>query len=311
MFITPVGVGTAPIGSTPSWSIYWGPQDEREAIQAIEAAIDHGINWIDTAPFYGWGRAEQIVGNALRGKRDRVYVFTKCGTLRTADGGWSENLRPQSIRQEIESSLRNLQMDYVDLYQFHDPDPGTPIEESLAAVDKLIQQGKVRYVGLSNHPCDLIQRAAAFPCAVSQQEQYSLLARGPEEGTMPCSSAAGLGFLAWSPLASGFLVDRFDPQQLHPEDFRRRHPFGSEPRWSQVQELRAALASIARAHNRSMADVAIAWILHHPQVTGAIVGIRNAQEARLMVSEATWLLPEEDMQRLDEISRMRGPAQAS
>jgi aryl-alcohol dehydrogenase-like predicted oxidoreductase len=121
--ITSVGIGTAPIGSTAEWGIYWGPQNESDAIHAIEAAIDLGVNWIDTAPFYGWGRAEQIVGKALRGKRDKVYIFTKCGTLRDEQGGWYENLQPASIRSEVEASLYNLGTDYIDLYQFHDIDP--------------------------------------------------------------------------------------------------------------------------------------------------------------------------------------------
>src|SRR2546421_12231422 len=119
--ITKVGIGTAPIGSTPEWSVYWGPQDESQALRAIEVALDLGVNWIDTAPFYGWGRAEQIVGKALRGKRDSIFVFTKCGTLPVGDGGWGEDLSPASIRYEVEVSLRNLQTDYIDLY--HVPDP--------------------------------------------------------------------------------------------------------------------------------------------------------------------------------------------
>src|SRR5438477_9975082 len=136
--ITKVGIGTAPIGSTPEWSVNWGPQDESEAVWAIEVAIDLGVNWIDTAPFYGWGRAEEIVGKALRGKRDRVYIFTKCGTLPDGQGGWRDDLSPASIRREVEASLRRLHTDYIDLYQFHDPDPRTPIEESWEAMQLLI-----------------------------------------------------------------------------------------------------------------------------------------------------------------------------
>src|SRR5215471_15325961 len=116
--ITRIGIGTAPIGSTPDWRIYWGPQNENEAIRTIQTALDLGINWIDTAPFYGWGRAEQLVGKAVRGRRDRVYLFTKCGTLRNEQEGEREDLSPASIRREVEASLRNLQTDYIDLYQF-------------------------------------------------------------------------------------------------------------------------------------------------------------------------------------------------
>src|SRR6266446_8149403 len=120
--ITSVGIGTAPIGSTPRWKIYWGPQSESEAIRAIDAALDLGVNWIDTAPFYGWGQAEQIVGKALRGKRDSVYIFTKCGTIPDGQGGSREDLTPANIRSEVEASLRRLHTDFIDLYQFHDPD---------------------------------------------------------------------------------------------------------------------------------------------------------------------------------------------
>jgi len=300
MLITPVGIGTAPIGSTPDWSIYWGPQDERDAIRAIDAAIDLGINWIDTAPFYGWGRAEQLVGKAIQKKRDKVYLFTKCGTLRAADGGWVENLQPGSIKQEIESSLRNLRTDHIDLYQFHDPDPRTPIEESLATVGQLIQEGKVRYTGLSNHPCGLIQRAAAAAEVVSIQCQYNMLERSMEKDILPCSSALGISVLAWSPLASGFLADGFDLDALHPDDFRRQRPLGRPPLWSHVQKVRAVVQSIALAHNKRMVDVALAWILQHPGMTAAIVGIRSEKEAGEMLGGAMWQLPGDDLKRIEE-----------
>src|SRR5262245_1539954 len=128
--ITPVGIGTAPIGSSAAWRIYWGYQDERDAIRAIQTALDRGINWIDTAPFYGWGRAEALVGQAVAGRRDKVLLFTKCGTLPDGQGGWVECLTPASIRQEVDQSLGRLRTDYLDLLQLHDPDPHTPIEES-------------------------------------------------------------------------------------------------------------------------------------------------------------------------------------
>src|SRR5438105_777004 len=159
--ISPVGVGTAPIGSTPGWSIYWGHQDEQDAVRAIHAAIDEGVNWIDTAPFYGWGRAEEIVGRAIRDRRDRVFVFTKCGTMNDRAGGDYMDLSPAAIRRDVEASLRRLGTDHVDLVQLHDPDPRVPIEESWAEVQRLIDRGAVRYGGLSNHPVPLIDRALA------------------------------------------------------------------------------------------------------------------------------------------------------
>src|SRR5256714_4148461 len=258
--ITRVGIGTAPIGSTPSWGIYWGPQNESEAIRAIEAALELGVNWIDTAPFYGWGRAEQIVGKALRGKRDSVYIFTKCGTLRDGQGGWREDLTPASIRREVEASLRRLQTDYIDLYQFHDPDPNTPIEASWATMQALIQEGKVRYGGLSNHTIDLMQRAMTIAPITSNQHQYNLLSRTIERDVLPFSQQHGMGVLCWSPLASGFLTDGFDLDSLEPQDFRRWHPYAQETRYTLLRQMRGRLQDIARDHQRSLTELAIAWV---------------------------------------------------
>ena len=183
--ITKVGIGTGPIGSTPEWKVYWGPQDEKVAIKAIQTAIDVGVNWIDTAPFYGWGRAEQIVGKAIKGRRDEVHVFTKCGTIPDDTGGWVEDLKPESMREQLEESLQRLGTDRVDLYQFHDPDPRTPIEESWREMQHLIDEGKVRYGGLSNHPTKLIARALEVGTVASSQNQYNPLQRRAESELFP------------------------------------------------------------------------------------------------------------------------------
>jgi len=298
--ITSVGIGTAPIGSTPSWKIYWGPQSENKAIRAIEAALDLGVNWIDTAPFYGWGRAEQIVGKAMRGKRDSVSIFTKCGTLPDGLGGWKDDLTSASIRREVEASLRNLQTDYIDLYQFHDADPNTPIEESWATMQMLIQEGKVRYGGLSNHSIDLVERAMTVAPVISHQHQYNLLHRDIERDILPFSRRHNIGVLAWSPLASGFLTDGFDLASLDPQDFRRRHPYAQEPTFTRLKQVRAMLQSIARDQHKKLADLAIAWILRQPAVTGAIIGIRSEQEAVEMVGGASWKLTVREMQAVEE-----------
>jgi aryl-alcohol dehydrogenase-like predicted oxidoreductase len=298
--ITRVGIGTAPIGSTPGWSIYWGPQSESEAIRAIDAALDLGVNWIDTAPFYGWGQAERIVGKALRGKRNRVFVFTKCGTLADGSGGWREGLSPASIRSEVEASLRNLQTDYIDLYQFHDPDPRTPIEESWAAMQMLIQEGKVRYAGLSNHTPELMQRAMAVAPITSNQHQYHLLNRSIEHDVLPFSHQHDIGVLAWSPRASGFLVDSFDLQSLDPQDFRRRHPYAQEPAYTKLIQVRKMLQEIAQDHDKRLIDLAIAWVLRDPALTGAIIGIRNEQEAMEMVGGVDWELTEQELRAVED-----------
>jgi aryl-alcohol dehydrogenase-like predicted oxidoreductase len=300
LFITPVGIGTAPIGSTPDWAIYWGPQDEGEAIRAIQTAMDLGVNWIDTAPFYGWGRAEELVGKALRGRRDQVYLFTKCGTLRDDQGHWYDNLKPESIRSEVEASLRRLQTDYIDLYQFHDPDPETPIEESWAAMQALIQEGKVRYGGLSNHPVALIDRAHTLAPVTSTQENYSLLHRRIELDVLPFSAQRSVGVLAWSPLESGFLTDRFDLDSLDQADFRRRRPLGQEPDASKLKQLRSTLTEIAASHQKTLADLAIAWVLRQPALRGAIMGIRSQQEARKMAGGVGWQLTTKELHTIEQ-----------
>jgi aryl-alcohol dehydrogenase-like predicted oxidoreductase len=297
--ITRVGIGTAPIGSTPDWRIYWGPQDENAAMRAIEAAIDLGVNWIDTAPFYGWGRAEQIVGKALRGKRDRAYIFTKCGTLRDEQGVESENLAPASIRSEVEASLRNLRTDYIDLYQFHDPDPRTPIEESWAAMQALVAEGKVRFGGLSNHTVDLMERALSVAPITANQHQYNMLYREIEREVLPFSLHHNIGVLCWSPLASGFLADGFDLDSLDPRDFRRGRHYAQEPAYFRLKQVRSTLEAIAHGHHKKLVDLALAWVLRQPAVTGAIVGIRNEQEALEMAGGIHWKLTESEIQAIE------------
>ena len=298
--ITRAGIGTAPIGSTPSWSVYWGPQRERDAIRAIEVALDLGVNWIDTAPFYGWGRAEQIAGKALRGKRDNVYIFTKCGTLPDGQGGSREDLSPANIRGEVEASLRRLHTDFIDLYQFHDPDPHTAIEESWTVMQQLIQEGKVRYGGLSNHTIELMERALTVGPITSNQHQYHLLNRAIEQDVLPFSQQHGIGFLAWSPRASGFLIDGFDLEHLDPQDFRRRHPYAQEPAWTKLQQVREELQVIARDHHKQLIELALAWVLRLPAVTGAIIGIRNEQEARAIGDGMDWKLTAQENEAVEQ-----------
>src|SRR5436190_24000703 len=224
MKITPVGVGTAPIGSGRDWPVWWGPQDEAESIRTIHTALDLGLNWIDTAPFYGWGRAEEIVGRALHG-RDDVLVFTKCGTLPDAERGDRMDLSPRAIRADVDASLRRLRRERVDLLQLHDVDSATPIEDSWAEVQRLIAAGKVRHGGISNHPAADVERALAVGPVGALQYQYSLLHRDAEAEILPLAAERRIGLLAWSPLASGFLAEGFDLSALAAEDFRQGHLF--------------------------------------------------------------------------------------
>jgi aryl-alcohol dehydrogenase-like predicted oxidoreductase len=266
-----VGVGTAPIGSRPGeWWVNWGLQDDGDSVRAIHAAVDGGVNWVDTAPFYGWGHAEEVVGRTLSG-RDDVLVFTKCGTLRRDDGDDYMDLSPESIRRGCDESLRRLRRGRIDLLQFHDPDRNVPIEESWGALQELVAEGKVRHGGLSNHPPELVERALAVGPVAALQFQYSALARAHEEDLLPYALDRGLGVIVWSPLASGFLTDGFSLDTLAEDDFRRTHSFAELNLASAHEELRARGAG-------SVTRGALDFVLSHPAVTGAIVGIRNERE---------------------------------
>jgi aryl-alcohol dehydrogenase-like predicted oxidoreductase len=292
--ITPVGVGTAPIGSGKDWPVWWGPQDETESVRAIHRALDLGVNWIDTAPFYGWGRAEQTVARALAGSHDRVLVFSKCGTF-PDERGSRMDLRPESIRSEVETSLRRLQRDRLDLVQIHDVDRSTPIEETWGEIQRLVDDGKVRYGGISNHPADQVERALAVGPVGALQYEYSLLQRTHERDILPLAAARGLGVLTWSPLAAGFVSDAFDLDSLDADDFRRTHPFAS----LDLDALRQALRVIGERHLRTSAQVALAWVLRQPVVAGAIVGIRNVPEAEQLPGAADLRLTADELQEIE------------
>jgi aryl-alcohol dehydrogenase-like predicted oxidoreductase len=271
--ISRLGIGTAPIGSRPGeWWVNWGPQDDGDSVRAIHAAVDGGVNWVDTAPFYGWGHAEEVVGRALAGRED-VFVFTKCGTLRRDGGDDFMDLSPESIRRGCEQSLRRLRRERIDLLQFHDPDPNMPIEESWGALQELVAQGKVRHGGLSNHPPGLVERALAVGPVAALQFQYSALARAHEEDLLPYALDRGLGVVVWSPLASGFLTDGFSLAALAADDFRRAHPFAE-------LDLAPTHEELGARGGGSVTRGALDFVLSHPAVTGAIVGIRNEGEGR-------------------------------
>ena len=292
--ITPVGVGTAPIGSGKDWPVWWGLQDIDEAVHAIHRALDLGVNWIDTAPFYGWGRAEEIVAWALADRRDQVLVFTKCGTF-PDERGSRMDLRPESIRSDVEASLGRLQTDRLDLLQIHDVDRATPIEETWGEIQRLVGEGKIRYGGISNHPVDQVERALAVgPVGVLQYE-YSLLHRTHEHDILPLAEAQGIGVLTWSPLAAGFVSDAFDLDSLDADDFRRTHPFAS----LDLGALHNTLRTIGQRHGRTSAQVALAWVLRQPAVAGAIVGIRNVPEAEQLPGAAGLRLTADELQEIE------------
>ena len=267
-----VGLGTAPLGSRVEGPLWWGPQDPEDAVGAVRAALAAGVDWIDTAPFYGWGRAEEIVRRALEGRRDDVLLFTKCGTVPDLERVSRMDNRPEAIRADLEASLRRLGVDHVDLLQIHDLDRGTPIEESWGELQRLREEGKIRWAGLSNHPAELVERAHAVAPVTSCQESLSLLEGPKYPDVLETVRRHGIGLLCWAPLASGFLVDGFSTDALEPDDFRRSSPLAARG-----EEI-AAHARDAAARGRTLRRHAVAWVLEQPGVTAAIVGVRNADE---------------------------------
>jgi aryl-alcohol dehydrogenase-like predicted oxidoreductase len=269
-----IGLGTAPLGSREEGPLWWGPQDEATAVRTIHAALEGGLTWIDTAPFYGWGRAEELVGRAVAGRRGDVMILTKCGTVRQADGSWAEDGRPAAVRADLEASLVRLRTDHVDVLQLHDPDPSVPVEETVDAMAELVAEGKARHIGLSNHPLELLHRAQAVAPLDVVQHQWSILHHPPDtDAVRRWCATAGVAFLAWSPLASGFLVDGFDPETTALGDLRRRL------RWATGDGARAldAVRAEADAAGRSLWEHALTWAAAtaHP-----IVGARTPEEAQ-------------------------------
>jgi aryl-alcohol dehydrogenase-like predicted oxidoreductase len=300
LFSTKTGLGTAPLGSTPDGPLWWGPQDVETSVATVEAAIDAGVGWIDTAPFYGWGLAERIVGRALRSASHRVAVLSKCGTQRGADGRAYEDASPASIRRGVFESLERLRVDFVDVVQVHDPDPATPIEETWSELMLLVDEGVIGGAGLSNHAVDLMERAIAVGPITVVQQQYSLLHRAPEaDGTLAWCAARGIAFLAWSPLGSGFLADGFAIDDLATDDLRRGLGWASPSQHERVQGIQRAQRAVADRHGSTLTATALAWATARVGCH-AIVGARTRREAAAVVDLAP--LDAADLAVLDEAS---------
>jgi aryl-alcohol dehydrogenase-like predicted oxidoreductase len=308
--LTPVGFGAWAIGGS-GWEFAWGQQEDTDSIAAILRALELGVNWIDTAAVYGTGHSEEIVAQARKQwKGNRPYIFTKC-VLR-----WDENRKvyqdhsAASIRKECEDSLRRLQIDVIDLYQMHWPprDNGPGLEEAWQAMNDLKKEGKVRWVGVSNFDVDQIKRAAKVAPVTSDQPPYSMIRRAIESEVLPYCLKNGIGVISYAPMASGLLTGAMTRERaasLPLDDFRSRNPEFKEPRLSKNIELVERLRKVGARDGRSPGEVAIAWVLRHPAVTGAIVGARNAKQA-----DGVMLAGELKLSR-EEITEIEGAAAAA
>ena len=305
LLIAPVGYGAWAIGGS-GWQFAWGSQDDNQSTAAIHRALELGVNWIDTAAVYGLGHSEEVVARALKDwLGSKPYVFTKCGLCWDARGEVHKVLSAASIRSEIENSLRRLSLDVVDLYQIHwPPEPDSPeLEEGWSTLAELKREGKVRWIGVSNFDVQQLRRAQAIPPVTSLQPRYSLVHREIEDEILPFCLQQNIGVIVYSPMASGLLTGAMSRERagrLPQDDWRKGHPDFTEPNLSRNLELVECLREIAKRHNRSVGEVAIAWTLHHPAVTGAIVGARNPRQAEGVMRAGDLRLTEGEIKEIEE-----------
>lgn len=300
--ITPLGLGTWAIGGG-NWQFGWGPQDDEASIATIHRALDLGINWIDTAAVYGLGHSEEIVAKALQGRSTRPYVFTKGSRVWNDKGEITSSLKGQSLRREVENSLRRLQTDVIDLYQLHWPNPDEDIEEAWRTLAKLQKEGKLRYIGVSNFNVQQMRRAQKIAPIASLQPPYSLVHPEVEKDILPYCQEQNIGVIVYSPMTSGLLTGAMSAERVAnmPEnDWRKRDPEFQEPRLSRNLQLVNLLQEIGYPHGRSVGEVAIAWVLHNPAVTGAIVGGRKPQQIDEIIGAAEFRLAESELAQIEK-----------
>jgi len=305
--ITRVGYGAWAIGGS-GWQFAWGSQDDNDSIAAIHRSLELGVNWIDTAAVYGLGHSEEIVAMALKTwSGPRPYLFTKCGRLWDEKGNVRGGLSADSIRREIEDSLRRLSTDVIDLYQIHwPPNPDSPeLEEGWSTLADLKRQGKVRWIGVSNFNAGQLKRAQAIAPVTSLQPPYSLIHRDVEAETLPYCLREGIGVIVYSPMASGLLTGAMTRERaasLPKDDWRRANANFNEPKLSKNLALVERLREIGKRHGRTPGEVAIAWTLKNPAVTAAIVGARNASQADGVMRVGELSLTDEEVSELESFS---------
>jgi aryl-alcohol dehydrogenase-like predicted oxidoreductase len=299
--ITPVGIGAWAIGGA-DWAFGWSAQDDRESIRAIHAALDCGINWIDTAAVYGLGHSEEVVARALREYGGtKPYVFTKCERAWDANRQIVKSLKRDSIRSECEASLLRLGVDQIDLYQIHWPEPIEDIEEGWGTLVDLQREGKVRWIGLSNFNASQMEAVRKLGAITSLQPPYSLIRREVEAETLPYVQNLGIGVIAYSPMGSGMLTGAMTRERVEnfPEDdWRKRSVHFQEPLLSRNLQIASRVVQVASRLGVSPGAVAIAWVLHNPAVTGAIVGIRSSGQVEELASGFGLKLTQDDYEFL-------------
>jgi aryl-alcohol dehydrogenase-like predicted oxidoreductase/uncharacterized protein with HEPN domain len=299
--LTVIGLGTWAIGG--SWEYGWGPQEDADSIATIRAALEQGINWIDTAPAYGCGHSEEVIGQALKGLQRKPLLATKCGL------GWDSQRRKvncldrKAILAECDASLKRLGADVIDLYQLHWPVPDNQLEEAWEAMATVQRQGKVRYLGASNFTTAQLDRVAKIHPPVSMQPPYSMLQRGAEEEMFGYCTRHKMGIVAYSPMQKGLLTGKYNPQtvaQMAPDDHRHRDPNFHGARLAANMRLIEQLRPIAERNGRTLSHLAIAWVLRRPEVTAAIVGARKPSQINETVGAGDWVLKADEIDEIEQ-----------
>lgn len=299
--LTPIGFGAWAIGGG-NWEFAWGPQDDHESIAAIHRALDLGVNWIDTAAIYGLGHSEEVVDQALKTTTHRPYVFTKCSMRWHDDRSIYRSLKAKSLEEELNNSLRRLGRDAIDLYQVHWPNPDEEIEEGWEALAKFQRQGKVRWIGVSNFNVEQMKRVQKIAPITSLQPPYSMLRRAIEEEILPFAQANNIGVINYSPMVSGLLTGKMTAErvaQFPQDDWRCRAVEFNEPRLSRNLRLVDLLREIGKPHQVEPGVVSVAWTLHHPAITAAIVGGRSAEQVEGLAPALHFRLTEDEYSRIN------------
>ena len=302
--VSAIGYGAWGIGGAP----FWKTEGDQASKRSILKAFDSGINFFDTAPVYGFGRSEQLLGKALKPVRDKVVLATKCGLVweKEALGSISKVARKESLFKEIDQSLERLQTDYIDLYQVHWPDVETPQAETMEALLKIQSQGKIRYIGVSNYSVDQMKEIQEKGTLVSLQPEYSLLQRSIEKETVPFCLQNEIGLIPYSPLASGVLTGKYDKNTKF-KDWRGKGILGEFTGEAFVRNIAKVdrLKEVATRLGKTCAQVAIRWVVDQPGVSTALVGVKNEGQVEDNLKALGWELPEEDLNEINSIFALK------
>ncbi len=301
--ITTVGFGAWAIGGG-EWEFSWGAQDDKESIAAIHKALDIGINWIDTAAVYGLGHSEEVVGKAVKGLSKKPIIATKCSLCWDVKRKIYSSLQKESIRKEVEASLKRLQLDVIDLYQIHWPNPEQDIEEGWKTLAELVKEGKVRYIGVSNFSVNQMQRIQPIHPIASLQPPYSMLRRGIEDDILEFCEKNNIGVIVYSPMQKGLLTGKITKERIKnfpPDDHRAKDSMFQEPYFGLISELLKHLQPIAERNHKTLAQLSLAWVLRRPEVTAAIVGTRNPAQIEETALASDWALSTKDIQEIDNL----------